>query len=176
MELSSRFGTVAGSNGGAGAINLFGIIKEVDADPEGVVEFQSKYFNLNDLYLDHDKEFYKSFGYKSLLAQPLHSWNPFTLYKDFKKLMGRMREKNIEGNLIGEGKIKGGLYVISPKDGVVYTHDELTGTEMPYAEIAAVVAKLLGKEPPVEGNAKKESAQTTDENAVCMSRETCGDA
>lgn len=167
---------MAGSAGGAGAINLFGIIKEVDADPEGVVEFQTKYFNLNELYLDHDKGFYKSFGYKSLLAQPLHSWNPFTLYKDFKKLMGRMKEKNIEGNLIGEGKIKGGLYVISPKDGIVYTHDELTGTEMPYAEIAAVVAKLLGQDPPTEssnGSVKKESG---DENAVCMSRETCGEA
>lgn len=176
MELSSRFGTVAGSKGGAGAINLFGIIKEVDVDPQGVIDFQTKYFNLNELYLDQGKGFYKALGSKSLLSQPLHSWNPITLYKDFKKLMGRMKEKNIEGNMIGEGTIKGGLYVISPTKGLVYTHDESTGTQMPYAEIQEVVAKLLGVELTEEEANVKVSAEASDpDTAVCMSRETCGE-
>eukprot|EP01032_Pedospumella_encystans_P012656 gene12656-14628_t len=149
------------------------VVFVVDVDRQGVIDFQTKYFNLNELYLDQNRGFYKALGSKSLLSQPLHSWNPITLYKDFKKLMGRMKEKNIEGNMVGEGTIKGGLYVISPTDGIVYTHDENTGTQMPYAEIQAVVAKLLGKElTEEEANVKVSSDSDT---AVCMSRETCGE-
>jgi hypothetical protein len=65
----------------------------------GVTEFQSKYFGNHPLYMDKERKFYEALGNKSLFAQPLHSWNPFTLYSDFKKLMSRQKDKGIEGNL-----------------------------------------------------------------------------
>jgi len=178
QELSSRFGTGEGSKGGAGAIRLVGIVKEVDADPEGVDEFQKKYFNNNTLYIDMKKEFYQALGNKSLFSQSWHSWNPITLYKDFNKLNQRMKNKKIEGNLKGEGFLKGGLFVVSPKEGIVYVHSEETGSEMPYAEIERVVAKLLGVEASKEEGAEQKASATekmTQEGAVCKSREACGE-
>lgn len=163
MELSSRFGA------GKGNINLYGIIKEVGVDTEGLLDFQSKYFNNNEVFLDSDREFYKVLGNKSLLSQPLSSWNPFTLYHDFNSLMGRMKEKKIEGNLKGEGLLKGGLLIVSPTKGVVYKHEESTGTAMPYAEIERIVSELTGIEISAEGHG------TGGEFAVCTSKEACSD-
>ena len=147
LELSSRF--KAGEYNG---VNLFGIIKEVapvsGAETDeilGVSEFQNKYFQDHPVYLDHEKSFYAYLGNKGLLSQPLHSWNPFTLYKDYKGLQSRLNSKGIEGNLKGEGLLKGGLLLITPKDGVVYQHEESTGTPMPYDEFKAEVEKIVGK-------------------------------
>lgn len=165
MELSSRFGV------GKGNVNLFGIIKEVGVDTEGLLEFQTKYFNNNELYLDSNKEFYKALGNKSLLSQPWSSWNPFTLYGDFNKLMARMKEKKIEGNLKGEGLLKGGLIIVSPTKGIVYKHEESTGIAMPYAEIEKVITELTGVAVNYEG-----PPAGSGEFAVCMSKESCGDS
>jgi hypothetical protein len=131
---------VAGSKGGVGSINLFGIIKEVDADPSGVIKFSEKYFNGNEIFIDQEKLFYKELGSQKL---SIPSWNPITLYKQYQALKERMKLKKIGGNLVGEGILKGGLFVISPTEGVVFRHQEETGTPMPYAEIEQVVAKLL---------------------------------
>jgi hypothetical protein len=170
MELSSRFGKGFENN-----INLFGIIKEVGVDTEGLLEFESKYFNNNNIYIDEKKEFYAALGNNSLLSQPWHSWNPFTLYSDFGKLMGRMDEKKIKGNLKGEGLLKGGLYVISPTAGVVFEHKEQSGTPMPYAEIEKIVAGLIGRDA-AELAAGKAGECRAAEMPVCTSREACSDA
>ena len=144
QEISSRF-----RSGEYSGVNLVGIIKEVapvsGAETDevlGVNEFQTKYFDNHPLYLDHGKIFYSFLGNKSLLSQPLHSWNPFRLWSDYKGLTNRLTEKGVEGNLKGEGLLKGGLLIIHPTEGVIYQHDETTGTEMPYDEFKEVLEKL----------------------------------
>lgn len=142
MELSSRLH----EGGYAQDMNIVGIIKEVApvkgaaTDEElGVGEFQSNYFRNYPLYLDEEKLFYSFLGDKNLLGQKLHSWNPFTLYNDFKAMNNRLNQKGIAGNLKGEGLLKGGMLLITPEQGVVYRHEEQTGSEMPYDEIMAAV-------------------------------------
>lgn len=147
MELASRFG--AGVNSG---VNLFGIIKEVapvsGAETDeilGVEVFQTKYFLDNPIYIDIEKEFYSALGGKSLLAQPLTTWNPFQLYSDFKAMSARLKNKKVDGNLKGEGLLKGGLIIVTAKDGVIYEHKEVTGSCMPYDEIEEIVKSLREK-------------------------------
>lgn len=112
----------------------------METDEElGVSEFQSKYFQGYPLYLDAARSFYSFLGDRSLLAQPLHSWNPFTLYADFQGMNQRVKDKGVVGNLKGEGLLKGGVLVVSPTEGVVYRHEEHTGSVMPYDEIMAAV-------------------------------------
>lgn len=150
MEISSRF--ASGEYKGA---KLYGIIKEVApvigtagkkgaaTDKElGVGSFQTKYFKDNPVYMDTEKVFYNYLGDKSLLSQPLHSWNPFQLYSDYNKLKERLDKKQVTGNMNGEGLLKGGFLIITPTEGVVYRHEETTGSEMPYDEIGEALSKL----------------------------------
>lgn len=129
-------------------VKLFGIIKEVAPVPGaatddilGVDDFQTKYFGGKPLYLDTDMKFYEFLGRKSLLSQQLHSWNPFQLYTDFKLLGQRLQSKGVEGNLKGEGYLKGGILVLSPKDPklVTYVHHERTGYELPFEDIKKAI-------------------------------------
>jgi len=87
--------------------------------------------------LDSKKDFYAYLGNKSLLSQPLRSWNPFTIYSDYTALTNRLKAKAVDGNLKGEGLLKGGVLVVHPTRGVIYRHEENTGSEMPYDEIIA---------------------------------------
>lgn len=160
FELSSRFS--AGDFRGA---KLVGIIKEVapvgkvKTDAElGVGEFQKKYFNNNPVFIDEEKLFYSFLGNKSLLSQPLHSWNPFTLYSDFKKLNERTKTKGVEGNLAGEGLLKGGLLIITPQSGLVYRHEEVTGSCMPYDEIKDALDRIISEEGGVSSDPPAESS------------------
>lgn len=111
----------------------------------GVGEFQSSYFLDYPVYMDSKKEFYSYLGNKSLLGQPLSSWNPFKLYSDFTALSARLKAKEVSGNLKGEGLLKGGIIITHPTRGVVYTHQEMTGSEMPYDEIIAAYAEACSK-------------------------------
>jgi hypothetical protein len=148
LEISSRF-----KSGQFAGANLFGVIKEVapvsGAETDeilGVSEFQKKYFNDYPVYLDHEKAFYSYLGDKSLLSQSLHSWNPFTLYSDFKNMQERLNRKGVEGNLKGEGLLKGGILIITPPENVVYKHEEQSGSEMPYDEFREELKKLSSGE------------------------------
>jgi hypothetical protein len=148
FELSSRF--AAGDYSGA---KLVGIIKEVapvgkaKTDSElGVGEFQKKYFDNHPVFIDEERQFYSFLGNKSLLSQSLHSWNPFTLYNDFKKVGERTKSKGVDGNLAGEGLLKGGLLIITPQSGVVYRHEEMTGSCMPYDEIKEALDRVVAGE------------------------------
>jgi hypothetical protein len=148
FEISSRF--ESGEYSGA---KLVGIIKEVapikgaETDAKlGVGEFQRKYFGNSPLYIDPERHFYSFLGNNSLLSQPLHTWNPFALYRDYKTLESRLKEKKVDGNLIGEGLLKGGLLIISPTKGLVYRLEETTGTCMPYDVIKEVLDTVRSEE------------------------------
>jgi len=46
----------------------------------------------------------------------------------------------------GEGLLKGGFLIICPTRGVVYKHEESTGSEMPYDEIGEALNALTASE------------------------------
>ena len=147
QELSSRYAP-GGTN--IGSANLYGIIKEVAPvkgaatdEKLGVGEFQQKYFGNNPVYIDPEQKFYEFMGKKSLLSQPWFSWNPFALYSGYQRMAARLKSKRLDGNMAGEGLLQGGLLIIHPTKGVVYRHNEETGTPMPYDEIDRVVQALL---------------------------------
>lgn len=148
--MSSRF--LSGEYSGA---RLVGIIKEVapvkgaETDEElGVAEFQEKYFHNFPVYIDQERSFYSFMGNNNLLFQKLHTWNPFQLYSDYKFLKTRLDTKELSGNLAGEGLLKGGLLIISPKLGICYRHEENTGSEMPYKEIGNKLKEIVNLDNP----------------------------
>lgn len=47
----------------------------------------------------------------------------------------RLEEKGLKGNYAGEGLTKGGIIIIHPSKGVIYKHEEETGSVLPFDEI-----------------------------------------
>lgn len=56
------------------------------------------------------------------------SWNPYRWWKGFKEIGKRLKEKNIEGNMIGEGLTTGGLVIFGADGEAKYMYKEETGT------------------------------------------------
>lgn len=87
-------------------------------------EFYKKYFPFP-LYRDVDLEFYKAFGNVSFLDGM--SWNPYKWWKAFKELSKRLKEKNIEGNMKGEGLVTGGFLIFGTDGEPKYMYKEEAG-------------------------------------------------
>lgn len=66
----------------------------------------------------------------------------------------RLQEKNLEGNLTGDGLIAGGLLIFGKDGEAKYMHKEVTGTPFDVDAIAAAVAAVRvsqsGGEPAVK--------------------------
>ena len=105
-----------------------------------------RYFGGNALFLDEERKFYEALGNKRIftlrtLAKAL--WSPRTTYREVQALGARLKEKGVEGNMVGEGLVAGGVMVFAPAaDEPGFTHLEDTGKELPIAEIQAAVDKL----------------------------------
>jgi hypothetical protein len=106
---------------------FWGIVKETGVDDEGLLEFYKSYYTFP-LYRDETLSSYSFFGNKKL---SLPSYNPWKLWKGYKKLSKRLKSKpELEGNLKGEGMVKGGILILD-KDGVVqFALEEPTGEEL----------------------------------------------
>lgn len=104
--------------------DLFGVIKETGVDDAGLEEFYSNYFPFP-LYRDVNLEFYKAFGNASFLDGM--SWNPFNWWKGFKEVSKRLKEKNIDGNMKGDGMTIGGLVIFGVDGEAKYMYKEQTG-------------------------------------------------
>ena len=52
-------------------------------------------------------------------------------------------ELNIFRLLLGEGLLQGGVIVVSPLAGILYMHQEMTGSELPIEEIAEAIKSTL---------------------------------
>jgi len=104
--------------------NLFGIIKETGVDDLGLEEFHSQYFPFP-LYLDEELKFYEAFGKGSIFSGL--SWNPLTIYRSMKEVGKRLKEKEIEGNLKGEGLTTGGFLIFGSDGEPKYMYPEETG-------------------------------------------------
>lgn len=134
-----------------GDVDLVGIVKEVAptkggtlTDEElGVGEFQRKYFRNYPCYVDEEQMFYKIVMGNHLFSMKPYSWNPFTLYKDFRNIQQRIKEKDITGNLKGDYAIKGGLLLFSHNGALQLKVDEVVGEDLPYDEIVKAVKDTL---------------------------------
>jgi len=115
---------------------LFGIVKETGVDDQGLFDFTS-FFSFP-LYKDVNLDYYKALGNRKLSLP----WNPWTLLKGFFYVRGigkRLKTKNIEGNLIGEGLTKGGVIIFGKDKKAKYAYAEETGEEIPLEDILAAV-------------------------------------
>jgi len=119
--------------------NLFGVVKETGIDDEGLAEFQSKHYPF-DLYRDNDLVFYNEFLGKQKIS--LNTWNPYKLVVGYRAITKRLKGKSIDGNLTGEGMIKGGVILFDKNGEVKYAYQEETGSELPLDDIAAAALAI----------------------------------
>mmetsp|Transcript_32432 Transcript_32432/g.76305 ORF Transcript_32432/g.76305 Transcript_32432/m.76305 type:complete len:82 (-) Transcript_32432:458-703(-) len=65
--------------------------------------------------------------------------NPFKIYRGMKDMNKRMKSKNLEGNLVGEGLKTGGIIVFGTDGEPKYAYPEVTGFEMEVDDLVAAV-------------------------------------
>lgn len=119
---------------------LFGVVKEVGVDDEGLTAFYKDYFTYP-LYKDDGLVLYNDFfGNRSILK--LSTYNPFKLYSGYKKMKNRMGEKKLEGNMVGEGLVQGGIVLFDTNGKVRYAYEEEIGTELNMEEIVESLKAL----------------------------------
>jgi hypothetical protein len=124
--------------------NFLGIVKETGVDDEGLLEFGKSY--PYPIYRDADLKFYQALGNRKL---SLDTWNPLRIVKGMfwlRDAVKRVEAKNLEGNLKGEGFLKGGV-VIFGKDGTQkYAYAEETFEEFPSSDILNAIDILKKNE------------------------------
>ena len=116
------------------------MVKETNVDDEGLAEFYQTFFPFP-IYQDAGLKLYESFGNRSIFS--LRTWNPYRIYRGFKDLGARMKQKNIEGNMVGEGIIQGGVMVFDNQGKLQYAQEELIGNELDVDSIRAAIDDLL---------------------------------
>jgi len=114
--------------------DLFGVIKETGVDDEGLAEF-SKHYPFP-LYRDQNLQFYEALGKRQL---KLTTWNPLRLWKGYRDMTQRLKEKDLAGNLVGEGLVQGGVIIFGNDGQPRYSYLEETGSEIPVDDIVAAV-------------------------------------
>jgi len=132
-----------------------GVVKEAekpDTPAEellGVEEFESGYF-CGPLYQDTNRGFYEHLGDQKIftlgtLGKAL--LNPLKTRAELKALGERLKAKSIDGNMRGDGLVKGGVLVISADDEIVHTFYEDAGQGIPADDAEQIVraAKKLAR-------------------------------
>jgi hypothetical protein len=117
----------------------WGIVKELEADPTGLAEFQALYFNNAPLYRDVDMQYYEAFGNQSINLLPY--WNPFRLYQWFRDIAKRLSNAKIDGNLKGEGMVMGGLLLFVNGE-LRYAQDELFGDPLDTESLKQIIRQV----------------------------------
>jgi len=133
-------------------VPLVGIIKEVaptkqaaDDAALGVAAFELDFLRTGRVYLDERKAFYAFLGNRKLvtprsflgaLVRPLGTW------RALRRIGDRLKEKKIEGNMVGEGLLLGGVLVVGRDGAIAYAHPEETGTPAPREAVAAALDAL----------------------------------
>jgi hypothetical protein len=118
---------------------MWGTVKETGVDYEGLAEFTNSFFP-HALFRDVDLALYTAFGSRKI---GLTTWNPFRLWKGYKDMGNRLSEKKIEGNLIGEGMIQGGVLIFDATGTLRYAYEEEIGTPFEMEDIRAAVNDVL---------------------------------
>ncbi len=118
---------------------LVGIIKEVaptkDAEDDetlGVNDFHENYFLGLPLFMDSKMSFHNSLGRRKVGDVGFSTWNPFSIMGRLWRAIMAIRAMGIDGNLKGEGNILGGVIVVQPSKGIIYSFQEKMGEPFPY--------------------------------------------
>lgn len=133
------------------SVPVVGVVKEVEKEEIkegeellGLVDFQDTYF-CGPLYQDTERAFYEALGNKPIfgwgtLGQALR--NPLKVRRELKEMDARFKDKGIEGNMVGDGLVKGGVLVVDPTDEVVHVFPEDPGNGIPAEAAAEIVAAV----------------------------------
>ena len=116
--------------------DLFGVVKEVGVDDEGLSAFYNDHFTYP-LYKDDGLVFYNDFFGKRKIK--LTTYNPFRLYRGYKDMTNRLKEKELEGNMVGEGLVQGGVIIFDKNGKAVYAYEEEIGSELNMDDIVAAL-------------------------------------
>jgi hypothetical protein len=125
----------------AAHVPLWGVVKETGVDDEGLLEFYNKYFPFP-LFLDENLSIYQGMGNRKI---GLRTWNPIRLWRGFRSMGSRLKEKKIEGNLVGEGMIQGGILIFDKEGKIQYAYEEAIGDELDMDDIRAALKAVSGK-------------------------------
>jgi hypothetical protein len=123
---------------------FFGVVKETGVDDEGLFEFGKSYFPFQ-LYRDEDLTFYKALGNRKLSL----SWNPFSLVRgvfQMREVGKRMSAKKLEGNMKGEGLVKGGVILFDKMGQQKYAYREELMNDIPVDDILAAVKAIKAEQ------------------------------
>jgi hypothetical protein len=149
LDISKKYSEVLAKTPSLSKVPLVGVVKEIAENAQadvklGVAEFQSNYFNDRPLYWDQERAFYQYLGNRKLSIPFAKFLRPWELYNDYKSLGNRLKDKNIAGNLAGEGFTQGGLIVFAPGDDdeALYKYEEVTGKEFPVEDFELGLQKL----------------------------------
>jgi hypothetical protein len=100
----------------------------------GLAEFESKYFCGRLFLSDPERKLYEFLGSKPIftiggIGRML--LNPFKARREMKALGDRMKTKNVEGNMVGDGLTKGGVFVVGPDGELKHVFSEDAGKGIP---------------------------------------------
>jgi len=124
---------------------MFGVIKETGVDDEGLRTFQKDHYPYP-LYRDENLDFYRAFG-DGKITDSMSYWtllNPYKIYKGMKEMTKRMKSKNLEGNLVGEGLKTGGFIVFGSDGEPKYAYQEITGSALETDDLMAALKAVSG--------------------------------
>uniref|UniRef100_A0A6V0KCY1 Peroxiredoxin-like 2A n=1 Tax=Zooxanthella nutricula TaxID=1333877 RepID=A0A6V0KCY1_9DINO len=112
----------------------------------GVGEYQHRYFGGRPVYWDEDQKFVEAMGNRRIsLKFKAPWWKPWALWKEITEGLKKLKDKGVEGNLVGDGLIQGGVLVVGPGDqGVTFAHFEENDPDvgMPADDIVAGVERF----------------------------------
>lgn len=114
----------------------FVIVKEIGVDDEGLSVFYNDHFKYP-LFKDNGLVFYNDFFGKRKLW--LTTYNPLKLYSGYKDMTNRLKEKKLEGNMVGEGIVQGGVIIFDKNGLAKYAYEEETGKELNMDDIVAAL-------------------------------------
>jgi len=98
---------------------------------------------------DENFDFYRAFGGRKI-TDGFSFWsllNPIKIIKFFLGMRGmskRMKSKNLEGNLVGEGLKQGGIIVFGSDGEPKYAYPEVTGEALETNDIVAALKDVSG--------------------------------
>lgn len=119
--------------------NLWGVVKEIGVDDEGLSKFYNEYFTFQ-LFKDDGLVLYNDFFGKRKIG--LTTYNPIKLYRGYKEMTNRLNGKGLDGNMTGEGMIQGGLIIFDKEGNARYAYEEIIGDELMIDDIVAALEDI----------------------------------
>jgi hypothetical protein len=123
---------------------LFGVIKETGVDDVGLLEFALKFFT-EPLYRDTGLLFYRALGDRKLSLTGMF-WGMIWRRTEFKALSQRLKDKEIEGNLKGEGIKQGGVIIFDKMGEPKFAYLEETGKDIVVADLVSAVQAVRAEQ------------------------------